>query len=659
MNDLSKGPSLSGSPVDAPHLVSVSIFPGAPATQEPLLLLDDDRAPDLLGTQTALLPLVQLAAHGETPTPFMIGVIGPAGSGKSFALARLSAAVKNLSLNARALPSPYLSRIVLAPINVALAGDPTLAIARSAYAAIAADYPAFAAEAAHASADPVASAKEAADRHHAIGKELETERAARDEVESRAARLTETLIYETPRSRLDSFIRARRSAIDARLGRFGLRAGDVAANYRDLISELAGSRRTSTIGVALRSIWAYRSQARLLLGALIAFVAAFGLHELRMSFVANWLSDLGDLGAKAGQILQSQAEAIAAAAAIFALLGGAFIAANIWRAARFSAILGRGLRLLNMDVQERRGLLATSAARLNRRVDALNAEADAAGKHAETMAARALSHEGAPATPGPAFAQGDVQAERQGALAFMAAVSAMIGGARPAPTPAPQRLIFTLDNLDALPPEAAQRCVEALRALSGAGCAGIVVCDPSTTFAGTDEDGWRERLEKWFHATFFLRHASEGGGALVARLLNPAKASPAAGVDASAAQISEPITAVESALLATLAPLAAKSPRHAKRFLNAYRLMRIDATPRPVSALMLAIVQGGDARNYKALKRVMSEAVETIADPDSPPALVEAMRAARAANNGSILLKDVIAAAQSAQRFTLGIPLLP
>ena len=61
-----------------------------------------------------------------------------------------------------------------------------------------------------------------------------------------------------------------------------------------------------------------------------------------------------------------------------------------------------------------------------------------------------------------------------------------------------------------------------------------------------------------------------------------------------AAALVEPLSSAETALLTALAPLAARSPRDAKRFLNAYRLARCSGLPRPVMALMQAVAFAGD-----------------------------------------------------------------
>jgi hypothetical protein len=105
-------------------------------------------------------------------------------------------------------------------------------------------------------------------------------------------------------------------------------------------------------------------------------------------------------------------------------------------------------------------------------------------------------------------------------------------------------------------------------------------------------------------------------------------------------------------LLAALAPLAAHSPRDAKRFLNAYRLARCSNAPRPVIALMLAAAFADD-NAQAALRDRLAYGSGELTDINGPTALIEAIRAARAANNGSISIDDARAAAEVARRYAL------
>jgi len=112
----------------------------------------------------------------------------------------------------------------------------------------------------------------------------------------------------------------------------------------------------------------------------------------------------------------------------------------------------------------------------------------------------------------------------------------------------------------------------------------------------------------------------------------------------------EPLSSAETSLLAALAPLAADSPRDAKRFLNAYRLARCSGSPRPVMALMQAVAFADDDSQAAMRGRLANESGD-LADVSGPAALVSAVKAARAANNGAISIAEARAAAEIARRY--------
>ena len=140
---------------------------------------------------------------------------------------------------------------------------------------------------------------------------------------------------------------------------------------------------------------------------------------------------------------------------------------------------------------------------------------------------------------------------------------------------------------------------------------------------------------------------------VVARLLALAPPPASAPDPAVAAALVEPLSSAETTLLAALAPLAAHSPREAKRFLNAYRLARCSNAPRPVMALMQAAAFADDDAQAALRSRRLTQGAGELADVAGPPALIAAIRAARAANNGSIPIEDARAAAAVADRYAL------
>jgi hypothetical protein len=163
----------------------------------------------------------------------------------------------------------------------------------------------------------------------------------------------------------------------------------------------------------------------------------------------------------------------------------------------------------------------------------------------------------------------------------------------------------------------------------------------------------RRRLGKWLQVTVNLPARKDADGEFVVARLLSAGAQPAPAPDAAiAAALMDPLSSAETTLLAALAPLAAHSPRDAKRFLNAYRLARCSNSPRPVTALMQAVAFADDDAQAAMLERLADGSGE-LTEIKGPPALVEAVKAARVANNGPISIDEARAAAETALRYAL------
>ena len=146
----------------------------------------------------------------------------------------------------------------------------------------------------------------------------------------------------------------------------------------------------------------------------------------------------------------------------------------------FSAMLFRGARLLNYDVRERQRDLDAASARLNRRVAALTAETETTAKHAEAAEKRAnvrgeavtgacadaavrgagarrrLGGAGFPRRPRQADQRPGGRARPRVASPAMLSARAILGPQTSAADGAvggrfaPERLLLTFDNLDAL-----------------------------------------------------------------------------------------------------------------------------------------------------------------------------------------------------------------
>jgi hypothetical protein len=634
----------------------VSIAPSPPAAlvrAEPIFLGDSAEGADLLNASQIVQPLAHLCVTPQVQTPFLAGILGPSGAGKTFALRRLTQTIEQLSALATA-SGQVLQRVVLARVDASIGVDAPMAIASAAYAALdrtqgSVDYSGLLDEIHHAGSDPHRTARAASDRHDDLVRKLEAERAQRDDVEAKRARLADALAFDTPGSRLDVFARAHRGTIEAQFRRFGLAGTDADSSYRNLARDVSTLGAGSRIGVVIRSIWAYGSQARLLLWGIVAFALAFILRFLHGDTATSVIEHENDSLKPAGDWVAAHGEWFDRGAQVLFILGALAIALNLWRALGFSNLLLRGSRLLTQETRERRQELEARAARLSQRVAALTAEADAAAKRAEAASQRAGGVASIRA-PGPEFLESS-HAPSGAAREFLAALNAKVRQPSAA-GPAPERLIVVVDNLDALSPAEAVSWIDAAQSVIGSGSIGLLAFDPGRLAAALEHPSEaRRRLGKWLQVAVNLPARKDADGALVVARLLSAGEQPAPD-SAIAAKLVEPLSSAETTLLAALAPLAAHSPRDAKRFLNAYRLARCSNLPRPVMALMQAAAFADDNARA-ALRDRLAYGSGELTDVTGPPVLIEAIKAARAANNGSIPIEDARAAAEIADRYAL------
>ncbi len=642
-------PAASKPPSQVAPAADAGSAPPAAKQAKPIFLADSADGADALDATVAIQPLAQLCLMAHVQTPFLAAITGPSGAGKSFALNRLAQAIE------RGAGSPgTLARVVVARVDAAEGSEAPVAIASAAYVALdrepgGVDYSALLDELAHAGGDPLRAAKAASDRHDEIVRKLEAERMQSDEVEARRARLADALLFETPGSRVDVFARARRAAIDARLRRFDLTGPDAAASYRDLVRDMASLGTGGRVGVALRTVWAYGSQRRLLFWAIVAFLVGLGVNvlhgEAAMTAIRGLSAPVADWIASHGDWLERAAEVLYALAALALVL-------NLWRALSFATLLFRGASLLNYDVRDRRRDLEARAARLNQRVAALSADAEAAARHAEAAARRAGGKAQVRA-PGPDFLE-TRQNPGSAARAFLAALSERIAQGHSAG--APDRLVFVIDNLDLLAPGAAINWIGSAHSVLGPGSVGILALDPSRLVdpLGGQREA-RRRLDKWLQMVVNLPgRFGVDGERLVARLLSTEGQANSAAVDEKVATaLAEPFSETEAALLTALAPLAAQSPRDAKRFLNAYRLARCSAAPRAVMALMQAAAFADDEARAAMGQALTSGSGDLRVE--GPDVLANAVKSARAANNGPISIADAREADTVARRYALSL----
>ena len=341
-----KAPAQSAAP-------PVSIAPPPPATPsraEPIFLGNSADGADLLNAGQIVQPLAHLCVTPQVQTPFLAAILGPSGAGKTFALRRLAQMIEQLSASATR-SGQALQRVVLARVDASVGVEAPVAIASAAYAALdrepgGVDYSGLLDDLRHAGGDPHRAASAASDRHDDLVRKLEAERAQRDEVEAKRARLADALAFDTPGSRLDVFARAHRGTIEAQLRRFGLAGADADSSYRNLARDVSTLGAGGRVGVVIRSIWAYGSQARLLLWGIVAFVLAFILRFLHGQTATDAIEHGSNSLKPAGDWVAAHGDWFDRAAQILFILGALAIALNLWRALGFSNLLLRGARLL-------------------------------------------------------------------------------------------------------------------------------------------------------------------------------------------------------------------------------------------------------------------------------------------------------------------------
>ena len=422
----------------------------------------------------------------QVQTPFLAAIAGPTGAGKSFALRRLTRAIEQFRAAPAASSDVALARVVVAHVDAAGGVEAPIAIASAAYAALdrgpgGVDYSALLDETGHSGGDPHRAARAASDRHDDLVRKLEAERSQRDDLEARRARLADALLFETPGSRIDVFARANRGTIEARLRRFGLAGSDAGLSFRSLVRDMATLGAGARSAIVIRSIWGYGSQARLLFWAVVAFVLAFGVNQLHGETAIGAMERGNNSLKSVAAWIEAHVDWFDRASEVLLVLGALAIALNLWRALSFSNLLLRGARLLNHEARERRRDLEARATRLNQRVAALTTEAEAAARRAETASQRAGGKASVRA-PGPEFLEAG-HGPSAAARAFLAALSGRIGQASAA-GPAPDRLIFVIDNLDALSPAAAVGWIDVAQSVIGPGCVGLLAFDPRAARSG-------------------------------------------------------------------------------------------------------------------------------------------------------------------------------
>jgi len=570
---------------------------------------DRTQGPDALGIEPIVALCAELAIHQQAEPPLCIGFLGGPGTGKSFALSKLKALAESLAGRAKAKAAlPYVPDIAVATIDAAqLDGEPTTALASALCTNLHATIPDLVDEALRSVQDPHAAIAETSEKLDQVQRRFHQERDHLTEVEGRRARLFDTLLYQTPGSQVDAYIRTQKPRIFSALEAFGF-TGDQVLNYKDLVGALASVHSPlGRSGIYLRSLWSFKGQARLLAIALVLVLLGYGLNwavvhkdlwlaPLRasresMTGLVNWLEAQMGIIAGVGKL------AYLGALAVFAL--------NIFRAVRFLQPISRGAALLDAEIASRKHELDSSVAHQTKRVDGLLADVERAARaHAEAdqIAGRGV------ARPAHAASLFQPVTERGRAAQFIASLGALIEeGARGGrgDGKGPKRVLLLLDNLDALPYERASEILDAAHHVFSNGVfVTVLAVNPDAILAS----GHGGRLEKWIQVPVQL-DALEGDrigfvSHLLGRSLLP---QPAAASEPP--QLDGAISAEEEGFLLQLAPLAGSSARALKRFINLYRLARpLLPDHKPLLAFMLALKNGGTRSEVEAMRNTLAVA---------------------------------------------------
>ncbi len=607
---------------------------------------DRPEGAEAFGFEAPLTHLAELVAHRGTAPPLCIGVLGGAGSGKSFALCRLTSRLGEITRSAASVKGPFLSRIHVQAIDAAsLRGDPMSALAAQIHAGLRQPYPELAREVTHTTRDPHVVAREASEKLDESRRRLDAERCTLEESGSRRARLTETVLYESAGSPVDSYARANRGRLESRLAAFGM-PGDTIHNYKNLVRVVAEGG--SPLGFSLRALYAFKGQTRLLVLAVLFLLAGIGLG-MAVEMQDSWLGALRSAGPQAAGSAADWIEAHMgllgpARKAAFAL-AILMIGVNLWRAFGFVQPILTGVRLLKVDLTNRRRDLDGLYAHHTKRVDGLTADVERLARvsaEAEQRLGDVPAHSGGADLP---LLEPTAEAQAQ---EVVAALGRSLRGS--VADGMPQRIVLAVDDLDAVSPERTREVFETLhRIATMAGLVIIVAFDPQRARAT------RADLERWVQVPLRLDVGPLAGAALVQHALGRAAPAVPVPVEPTRSALDEPVGEEEAALLAALASLAGSSPRAVKRFVNLYTVARLDsAAPRGALALMLALDGGGSQAERQVAEDAMKSDDGAVSfDPRPTTARLRVALDAVRALDGPLSKVDVAAASARAAMFSV------
>jgi hypothetical protein len=637
--------------------------PDPPGRVRPILAADRAAEADLLGLGTPLAVLAALAVHAGTETPLAIGLLGRQGSGKSSALRLLTRAITAAARAGRSgSGAGALGKVLVVEIDAArLDGPAVVALADAVHASLAGTAPALVGEAIHASRDPRVAAREAFAALDAARRQLSGERLALENEEARRAGLVETVLFETAGTRIDAYARSHRSRLKSRLAGLGVEGEPIRA-FKQLVHRTADGA-WAKVAFLLRSFWALEGQATLVVLAVVLALAAFGLDYAEAER-ATWLARLREIESTRPAADWLEANIGLLETGRNALLVGAGLAfgANIFRALRLVLPVFRAAALLKEDVAQHRRRADVEFGHEIRRVETLAAEVDAlasSAAEAERRAAEEREGSGALAESSPFLDE----PRKRLAERFIAAVGRLVasGGrsridSKGQVVDAPDRIVVALDGLEAVDYARARDILAAAHAAFGTGFVMLVATDPVRLKGAAGEHGLDAWIQVPFQVDEFFARSDPSG--VVRAMLDPEpmESVPETVRATPRVEIGEPVTEAESSLLAALAPLAGRSPRAVKRFVNLYRVARfLCPDHKGMLALMLALDAGATEAEIEAFDEALGSAEQRL-DLDhlgAGPRLAAALASVRSLM-GDDSLVGARRAAETARLFSFG-----
>lgn len=634
----------------------------SPDAQRPVFTSDAAGGPDALGRAAPLARLSELLAHRGAQGPLSIALLGGPGSGKTHALMDMVEGASLLSTAALAAPAgPFLPRIVALRLEAPDLGDaPEAAIAERLHARLSREYPHVAQraaeEAAHAAADPRQTARALADHVDEARRRLAGERTARDEAATRRARLTETVLYETPGSQIDAYARGNRGKIEPALRAFGFAGADPTADFKGLVQTMsetggAGDRLLAS----LRALWAYKGQKKLIVFGLIFFFFSWLLNAMAVD--RSWLGPLqagGESLKGVANWITNHIGLLASASRIAEFAGLACFAFVLWRAWRFSQPLWRGARLLDLDIEARKTDLDHQIAHHAQRVDALSREADALAERASEAEKRAGGAGASVVAPAFMRATPGHTAEARAYFAALDSIASGEGEGKAAGA-TPSRYVIAIDSLDRLAPQKGLSLLQSVASALARPVFALVTAFDPRHFDSVEGAG--VALGRVVQTPFALGGVeAPGWNAFVEQLAGRAPARRAERAPQAQSRLDLPLAEPETRLLAALAALAGPAPRNVNRLVNAYRLARHDA-PDDLAALavQLALIVGGTRLERDAFAKALtaSDPAAPFAAPEAGPRVAAALQAAAAAQGGAVTTASARRAGAVARMWTL------